>query len=562
MDDRVDVFEVLVASAFQASTSDGRRVIDAASKSGLTPLAMVTDGGKRDFIKLLIENRAFLYIGALPLLGYAIDKRNDLSFLEFILQVAPPGHINAGYQTDALSVAVYDSQLDTVRFLLKHGADPNIQIHPSSRSVLYKATEIQNVEIVTLFLEYKANINFCAHGISCPTCLHVAARHNNDKLVRLLLHHGADGNLVNTFNGTPAYKYGCFATFLEFGCPVKAYNTTTLKELEFYIDFDYNMCEEIICFSQVLEDANDEPDFFVDYHHQMPFVAKPVELVLGAHHLLRCHYGLRHEHHQKTIHRRMIKGLHAVSRVNCENWFEKGVLIGNADLALANFNAADHAHWTTKPQDLLRRALIDCQFELFRGIIQECEYNIGMSIPPSISSSKVLRTQQQWTLMHDSVLIAAHWKLTENLVRQLRFLVSEIHADVNAVDSDGRTPLMIACLLLETPALMVSTLLQLGARVNASSNTGCTALDYLRLQGEDQDWHLHSHQSGQELIARHEEKTMLLLQAGGVRGQDLNPDRTWDEGDSMLMEAAKQGLFRVVAYLEKQYREAVNNSNA
>ncbi|CAL5058194.1 unnamed protein product [Urochloa decumbens] len=89
-----------------------------------------------------------------------------------------------------LSHAVRAGNVDTVRYLLGHGADPDKPVGFGCTSIHIAVAE-GKCEIVELLLSKGADVNFFSE-IGTP--LHVAAMENQDAAMKILLDHGTDCN--------------------------------------------------------------------------------------------------------------------------------------------------------------------------------------------------------------------------------------------------------------------------------------------------------------------------------------------------------------------------------
>jgi hypothetical protein len=112
------------------------------------------------------------------------------------------------YRNTPLQTAMLTKQAAAARVLVEAGADVN---HPQWEGgrVLHDAVWQGNVELVRFFLSHGANANVQVRRGETP--LHEAARQGSVELVRLLLSHGANVNVRTTWGETPAIsarKYG------------------------------------------------------------------------------------------------------------------------------------------------------------------------------------------------------------------------------------------------------------------------------------------------------------------------------------------------------------------
>jgi ankyrin repeat protein len=100
--------------------------------------------------------------------------------------------------------------VDIIRWLLDHGADPNVRtLGGSSWTPLHRQIRMGNFELVQTLLEHNADINLqCAKG---RTPLRAAVSHTSIytvgvDTVQLLLEHGADPNIPDHDQSTPLHR--------------------------------------------------------------------------------------------------------------------------------------------------------------------------------------------------------------------------------------------------------------------------------------------------------------------------------------------------------------------
>ena len=104
-----------------------------------------------------------------------------------------------------LQLASLHGRLDTVRYLLDHGADPNCQDDDHRTPLSLAANGKDDVEIVRVLLDNDADANF--HDKDGRTLIHRACAYDfcTVSLVRLLLEHGADPNARDNKRRTPLH---------------------------------------------------------------------------------------------------------------------------------------------------------------------------------------------------------------------------------------------------------------------------------------------------------------------------------------------------------------------
>ncbi|EER93669.1 hypothetical protein BDA96_01G143800 [Sorghum bicolor] len=99
----------------------------------------------------------------------------------------------------ALHAAALDGKLDTVRYLLDNGADPNKKDEPGEVP-LHCAAKYGHDEVAKLLLSRGANVDMAYfHG----TPLHIAAVHGKADFMKVLLEQHADPNKISEALGTP-----------------------------------------------------------------------------------------------------------------------------------------------------------------------------------------------------------------------------------------------------------------------------------------------------------------------------------------------------------------------
>ena len=106
-----------------------------------------------------------------------------------------------------LFAASYHGDVDTIRWLLKHGADANGFC--SGYLPLIDAAAIMNLDAVQVLLEYKADINLKNKEGKTPLywiLVHCSGEEKLVDMVRRLLGHGADPNICNNGHRTPLHE--------------------------------------------------------------------------------------------------------------------------------------------------------------------------------------------------------------------------------------------------------------------------------------------------------------------------------------------------------------------
>ena len=110
-------------------------------------------------------------------------------------------HYVCGKETPSDQLA-QQKYTDTLRTLVEFGADINLK-NENEATPLHKATEIENVALVTELLNLGADINVQNNENETP--LHIAADQLSDEIVSILINNGADVNLQNDMGYTPLH---------------------------------------------------------------------------------------------------------------------------------------------------------------------------------------------------------------------------------------------------------------------------------------------------------------------------------------------------------------------
>ncbi|KAK2723984.1 hypothetical protein QYM36_002353 [Artemia franciscana] len=181
---RTDLCELLI---------DFGAKLDATNVYGETPLEPAIRTSNLDLVKLLLKR------GANPncreCLHHAVwEGKADVCKL--LIQSGAELDATNVYGETPLGTAIRTSNLDLVKLLLKHGANPNCGECFGFAPPLHMAIINNNLELVKLLLKRGANPN-------CGECLHLAVTKGGADLCNLLIKSGAELDATNVYGETP-----------------------------------------------------------------------------------------------------------------------------------------------------------------------------------------------------------------------------------------------------------------------------------------------------------------------------------------------------------------------
>ncbi|RDL30330.1 Uncharacterized protein BP5553_10208 [Venustampulla echinocandica] len=200
-----------------------RADVNATPTMSETALGSAISRGDADMIRLLLENGAD--VNTKPLGGqsplFLVASKGDIALLRLLLEKganvdeSPPGFPSALYMAihredletskvlvefganaktgNSLSVAVDHGNLNAVRLLLDHGADPNSK-PTGGQMPLYSAAAKGDTNSMQLLLEKGAKVDWSPIGYS--TALYMAVVREDANVVKVLLGYGADVNVT------------------------------------------------------------------------------------------------------------------------------------------------------------------------------------------------------------------------------------------------------------------------------------------------------------------------------------------------------------------------------
>ncbi|CAN6251583.1 unnamed protein product [Urochloa humidicola] len=191
-----------------------RRLLQAAADGDLRGFKMIAttlDGGKG---RIREEVEAVRVYGAGAL--HVAASRGRMLVCAYMVEELQMD-VNAADESGnvPLSHAVRAGNIDTMRYLLDHGADPDKPVSFGCTSIHIAAGE-GKCKMVELLLSKGADVNILSE-IGTP--LHVAAMENQDATMKILLDHGADCN------------HECFAVLTPLLTALKAHSLNCVKLL-------------------------------------------------------------------------------------------------------------------------------------------------------------------------------------------------------------------------------------------------------------------------------------------------------------------------------------------
>ena len=205
------------------------------SESGHDAIHFASEKYHINIVKLLIE------------FGIDIDPKNihyasAADQVEMIVLFLDHGiDINCTTQTgnNCLHYAVYNHRYAAAKFLISRGADIDAK-GKTEQTPLHLAAYEGQIEIVKLLLENGANPNILDEDDESPLHLAIKSRHNNEKVVKLLIDHGSDINADEASNTVLhlAVKKGYFEVvkyLLEKGANISSFNEDWETPLELAI---------------------------------------------------------------------------------------------------------------------------------------------------------------------------------------------------------------------------------------------------------------------------------------------------------------------------------------
>jgi ankyrin len=188
-----------------------------------TPLHLASYYGNIEIVCLLLDHGADLEaadgnVGGKPLhhvpCGEYKSQEDGVRVAQLLLERGADVNTRCDDHQTPLHLASYFGNIEIVRLLLNHGADPEAAegnmgekpLHRVARGE-YKSQE-DGVRVAQLLLERGANVNTQRKDHQTP--LHLASYFGNIEIVRLLLNHGADPEAAEGNMGDkPLHRVAC-----------------------------------------------------------------------------------------------------------------------------------------------------------------------------------------------------------------------------------------------------------------------------------------------------------------------------------------------------------------
>ncbi|XP_063924177.1 uncharacterized protein LOC135138192 isoform X2 [Zophobas morio] len=176
------IFELLVAESFD---------VDAADKYGTTPLKLASQFGYFDIMESLIAK------GAKFSSTSAVNPGENAILIE--TENVDVDEKDKNGSTALQRVCRDTGDIETVKQLLKLGAEVNNTDNNKDSALHYASgSDVENADLINLLISYITNVD--VQNKDGLTPLHLACETGKFLTAKILLEHGADGNLVDKYN--------------------------------------------------------------------------------------------------------------------------------------------------------------------------------------------------------------------------------------------------------------------------------------------------------------------------------------------------------------------------
>jgi len=479
-----------LASAMKKGTSAVSEALRSWDANGCTPLHLLVKQGNSEGLSLLLttisvgEASAKSQVSLKDVLDLPQEVSGDTAlhiavesrFAECVDKLLTSGAtVNARNRSEktALMLAVAHCDLAMVRTLLAHSADLNLP-DVTGKSPLHVVAQSGDVELLRVLLKAGALVNWTTHDNT--TALHLAAKMNRVEVIRELLEVGAQVNCEGPRNRTALHLAVCGSSMptvrllLEAEADVDAQDADGCTCL--HLAAEHSTVE---CVRLLLEHGADLA--MCDGHGRVPLHRAAQEgrlevcqvLLQEGEQLLDARDSTRHT----PLHLAMANGKAEL----CSLLIDRG----------ADLRATNHAGQTP----LHLAAAAGCPTELVRKMLQHgadptqldaaahspAFYALQLRLVP-MAATLLLMPHESFesvgpdgsTPLHQAARLGLV-DAAQQLVQQNRLPPSSF---LDAVDAEGRTPLLLACKRASAP--LVELLVSKGASVNAPAKNGDTCL--------------------------------------------------------------------------------------
>ena len=129
--------------------------------------------------------------------------KGDLATVETLISIGIAVDVQDKKKRTSLILAANNGHTSVVEFLFDHGADLNARDSDGQSALIYASRRSFN-ETAAFLLNNGADVNYQSRKKGV-TALMIAAGGDNEELVQMLLEHGADASLTNTFGQTAKF---------------------------------------------------------------------------------------------------------------------------------------------------------------------------------------------------------------------------------------------------------------------------------------------------------------------------------------------------------------------
>jgi len=190
-------------------------------KGGNSVIHEACQNGNLELVKLLLDSGVYVqstdhHHKSTPLITACNSNSNDTLPLVKLLvdKGAEVNHQNIE-GVSPLAAAVSHNNYELVEYLITQGATVNIICAPAvpqqnwsstwGQSILWRACAMKFNSIVELLLKHAANPNLVSENEEHQVPLHAAAKFGDAETIRILVAHGANVNIADSFGRTPMH---------------------------------------------------------------------------------------------------------------------------------------------------------------------------------------------------------------------------------------------------------------------------------------------------------------------------------------------------------------------